>query len=39
VKLGLLLLLIAGGLALRQLNRWERQLLQGDGQPPRNRQS
>jgi len=37
VKLGLLLLLIAGGLALRQLNRWERQLLQGDGNPPRNR--
>ena len=37
VKLGLLLLLIAGGLALSQLNRWERQLLQGEGKPPRNK--
>jgi hypothetical protein len=36
VKLGLLLL-IAGGLTLRQLNRWERQLLQGEGKPPRNK--
>ena len=36
VKLGSLLL-IAGGLTLRQLNRWERQLLQGEGKPPRNK--
>jgi hypothetical protein len=28
---------VLAGLALWQLNRWERQLLQGDGSPPRNR--
>ena len=33
----LALLLVAGGLGLRQLQIWERQLLQGDGSPPRNR--
>ena len=37
VKLTLVVLLIVLGLLLRQLNRWERQLLQGDGHPPRNR--
>ncbi len=37
VKLTLVVVLIASGLVLRQLNRWERQLLQGDGHPPRNR--
>ena len=37
LKLTLLVLLIASGLLLRQLNRWERLLLQGDGHPPRNR--
>jgi len=37
LKLGLVVLLVAAGLLLRQLNRWERQLLQGDGEAPRNR--
>ena len=37
VKLTLVVVLIASGLVLRQLHRWERQLLQGDGHPPRNR--
>jgi len=37
LKLVLVGLLIAGGVVLRQLNRWEHQLMQGDGQPPRNR--
>ena len=37
LKLVLVGLLLAGGAVLRQLNRWEHQLMQGDGQPPRNR--
>jgi phenylpropionate dioxygenase-like ring-hydroxylating dioxygenase large terminal subunit len=37
LKLTLVALLVAGGLMLRQLNRWEHLLLQGDGLPPRNR--
>jgi len=37
LKLTLVALLIAAGIVLRQLNRWENQLMQGDGQPPRNR--
>ena len=37
LKISLVVLLIAAGLLLRQLNRWERQLLQGEGPPPRNR--
>jgi hypothetical protein len=36
-KLVLVVLLMAGGVVLRQLHLWERQLLQGDGHPPRNR--
>ena len=36
VKLNLLLLII-GGLTLCQLNRWVRQLQQGEGKPARNR--
>ena len=35
-KLTLVALLIGGGWLLGQFNRWERQLLQGEGQPPRN---
>lgn len=35
-KLSLVALLIGGGWLLGQFNRWERQLLQGEGQPPRN---
>jgi len=37
LTLTLVALLIAAGLLWRQLNRWERQLLQGNGTPPRNR--
>ena len=37
LKLTLVVLLITSGLLLRQLNRWERLLLQGDGHAPRNR--
>jgi phenylpropionate dioxygenase-like ring-hydroxylating dioxygenase large terminal subunit len=36
-KLILVALLIGGGWLLGRFNRWERQLLQGDGHPPRNR--
>ncbi len=36
-KLIVVALLFAAGVLLSQLNRWERQLLQGDGQAPRNR--
>jgi len=39
VRIGLLLALAAAGLLLRQLALWEQGLLQGDGQPPRNRLS
>ncbi len=35
-RLTLLVLLGGSALLLRQLNRWERQLLRGDGHPPRN---
>jgi hypothetical protein len=35
LNLALVALLIAGGLLLRQLNRWERVLPQGDSDPPR----
>jgi hypothetical protein len=33
----MVLLLVSGGLVLHQPNRWDQQLLQGDGGPPRNR--
>ena len=36
LRLALVLLLVIGGLLLRQLGRWERRLLQGDGVAPRN---
>ena len=36
-RAGLVALLMIGGLLLRQLAQWERRLLQGDGQAPRNR--
>jgi len=35
-RLTLLVLLGCTALLLRQLNHWERQLLRGDGHPPRN---
>jgi phenylpropionate dioxygenase-like ring-hydroxylating dioxygenase large terminal subunit len=37
VRVVAVLLLAGGGLLLLRLARWERLLLQGDGQPPRNR--
>jgi hypothetical protein len=35
-RVALVLLLGLTALLLRQLHRWERQLLRGDGHPPRN---
>jgi hypothetical protein len=35
----LLVLLVLTALLLSQLSRWERQLLRGDGHPPRNARS
>ncbi|MFZ9621499.1 MAG: Rieske 2Fe-2S domain-containing protein [Prochlorococcaceae cyanobacterium] len=37
VRLAMLVLLLVAALVLRQLNRWERLLLQGEGLAPRNR--
>jgi hypothetical protein len=38
-RFALVLLLGLTALLLRQLHRWERQLLRGDGHPPRNARS
>ena len=38
-RIALVVLLVISGLLLRQLGRWERRLLQGDGVAPRNRLS